>query len=206
VKRYRSRNEGIHTWSEQEIAQFESRHAIGTKPRLALALLLYTAQRRGDVVRMGKQHIDGDMIAVRQQKTGTPLMIPMHPNLIEVLASVPKTNLTFLVTEFGAPFASAGFGNWFRTQCDAAGLPQCSAHGLRKSAATRLANAGCSNEQIKAITGHRSDSALAPYVWASDQQRLARQALGIQIRTEAGTKSEENLSNLETRLDKKRRK
>jgi Phage integrase family len=35
-------------------------------------------------------------------------------------------------------------------------VPQCSAHGLRKAAATRLANAGCSSDQIRAITGHRS--------------------------------------------------
>jgi hypothetical protein len=49
------------------------------------------------------------------------------------------------------------------------------------------------------LTGHRSDSALAPYTRAADQQRLARQALGIQLKTE----SEQKLSNLETRLDKK---
>jgi integrase len=196
VKRYRSRGGGIHTWTEEEIAQFEAHHAIGTKPRLSLALLLYTAQRRSDVVRMGKQHITGDNIAVRQQKTDTPLLIPIHPHLAQALATTQR-NLTFLVTERGAPFTSAGFGNWFRDQCDAAGLPQCSAHGLRKAAATRLANAGCSNEQIKAITGHRSDSALAPYVRAANQHLLARQAI-----KSLGSKSEQELSNIETRLDK----
>ena len=201
IKRYRSRGDGIHTWSEEEIAQFEAHHPIGTRPRLALALLLFTAQRRGDVTRMGKQHVTGDTIAVRQEKTDTPLLIPIHPHLAEVLAKVPRTNLTFLTTERGAPFTSAGFGNWFRDQCDAAGLPQCSAHGLRKAAATRLANAGCSNEQIKALTGHRSDSALAPYTKAADQQRLARQALSIQLGA-GRTKRVEDMSNLSTQLDK----
>ncbi len=198
VKGYRSRGEGIHTWSEAEIAQFEAYHAIGTKPRLALALLLFTAQGRGDVILMGKQHIDGNSIAVRQQKTDMPLMLPIHPQLATALAAVPRTNMTFLVTEYGAPFTAAGFGNWFRDQCNAAGLPQCSAHGLRKAAATRLANDGCSNEQIKAMTGHRSNSALAPYTKAADQQRLARQALTIQL----GAEGEQKLSNLPTRLDK----
>jgi integrase len=191
----------IHSPVFAEVAQFEAHHAIGTKPRLALALLLYTAQRRSDVIGMGKQHIGGDSIAVRQQKTDTPLMIPIHPELATILATVPRTNMTFLITERGAPFTAAGFGNWFRDQCNAAGLRQCSAHGLRKCAATRLANAGASNEQIKAITGHRSDSALAPYVKAADQQRLARQALATQLRAE----SEQKLSNRETRLDKKAR-
>jgi integrase len=147
---------------------------------------------------MGWQHVTGDTIAVRQEKTDSPLLIPIHPQLVTALASVPRTNLTFLMTEKGAPFTSAGIGNWFRDQCNAAGLPQCSAHGLRKAAATRLANAGCTNEQIKALTGHRSDSALAPYTRAADQQRLARQALSIQL----GAESEQTLSNLPTRLDK----
>ena len=198
LKKYRRKGEGFHIWSEDEIAQFEKQHKIGSRARVALALLLHTAQRRGDVVRMGWQHVSDDAIAVRQEKTDNALLIPLHPELTQALKSLPRTNLTFLMTEKGAPFTSAGFGNWFRDCCDEAGLPQCSAHGLRKAAATRLANAGCSNEQIKAITGHRSDSALAPYVRAADQRRLARQALGIQL----GAEGEQKLSNLPTRLDK----
>jgi integrase len=202
VKRYRGRGGGFHTWTEGEIKQFESRHPIGNRARLGLALLLNTAQRRSDVVRMGWQHVRGDSIAVRQQKTDTPLLIPMHPDLVQALASVPKTNLTFLLTEKGAPFTPAGFGNWFRKKCDLAGLPQCSAHGLRKAAATRLANAGCSANQIMAVTGHKSLSQVAPYVRDADQQRLARQALKIQL----GSEQEQKLSNQPTRLDKTRAK
>ena len=120
VKRYKSWGEGFHTWSEDEIAKFEARHEIGTRARLAFALLLYTAQRRSDVVRMGWQHVTGDLIAVRQEKTGTALVVPIHPELSLALASVPRTNLQFLMTEKGAPFTSAGFGNWFRDQCNLA--------------------------------------------------------------------------------------
>jgi integrase len=198
VAKYQTRSDGYHTWTEDEIAKFEAVHAVGTRARLALALLLYTAQRRSDVVHMGRQHVPAGAIAVRQDKTGTALMIPMHPELARALASVPRTNMTFLTTERGAPFTSAGFGNWFRDQCDAAGLPQCSAHGLRKAAATRLANAGCSANQIAAITGHKSLGEIAHYTRAADQQRLARQALDIQL----GAEGEQKLSNPETRLDK----
>jgi integrase len=94
VKRYRSRGDGFHTWTEEEIAQFQARHPIETRAGRALALLLYTAQRRGDVVRSGWQHIRGDTIAVRQEKTDAPLVIPLHPELARALASVPPTNLT----------------------------------------------------------------------------------------------------------------
>ena len=193
VKRYKKGGEGTHTWTESEVAQFAARHPIGSKPRLALELLLSTGQRRNDVVRMGWQHVQGDCVAVRQEKTDEPLLIPIDPPLAAVLAVTPRTNMTFLLTEFGKPFTAAGFGNWFRERCDEADLRQCSAHGLRKLAATRLANAGCSNQQIKAITGHKSDSSLAPYIRAAQQNRLARQAREM-VRAEG----EQNLPNTET--------
>jgi integrase len=196
VRKYRNKSEGWHTWSEPEIAQFLARHPINTRAGLVMALMLHTGQRRSDAVRMGRQHMvqhrddDGVMrwyISVRQEKTSTPLLIPMHPELLAAVELLPHKNLTFLLTEFGAAFTPAGFGNWFRERCNEAGLKQCSAHGLRKAAATRLANIGCTNEQIKAITGHRSDASLAPYVRAADQRRLAQQAMAklteVKVRT-----------------------
>jgi integrase len=198
IKKYRSQGEGHHSWTESEIAQFEERHPVGSRARLALALGLYTAQRKGDVLRMGWQHVTDDAIVVRQQKTDSALLVPIHPELAATLASVPRGNLTFLMTEHGAPFTSNGFGNWWRDRCNEAGLPHCSFHGLRKAAATRLANAGCSVDQVKAITGHRSLAEVARYTMAADQRRLARQALDMQLKTE----SEQKLSNLNARLDK----
>jgi integrase len=196
VKRYTSKGEGIHTWTEAEVAQFEARFPVGSKPRLALALMLCTAQRRGDIVRMGWQHLQGDSIAVRQEKTDSPLLIPIHHELAHALASVPRTNLTFLITERGRPFTSASFGNWFRKRCNEAGLPQCSAHGLRKCAATRLADAGCSLHQIMAVTGHKSMSSVAPYTKRADQARLAREAFETRFRAER----EQNLPNIKTQI------
>jgi integrase len=177
VAKFRTESDGFHTWTEDEVARFEAHHPVGSKARLALALLLL-GQRRGDTVRMGWQHIEDDAIAVQQEKTGARLLIPLHlsPSLREALASVSKTSLTFLVTPSGAPYAPPGFTHWFRKQCNAAGLPQCSAHGLRKLVATRLANAGCSEEEIKAITGHKSPSEVARYTKARDQKRLGQAA------------------------------
>ena len=90
VKRYRNRSEGHHSWTEAEIAQFQAMHPIDTRAGLALALLLYTGQRRSDVVRMGQQHIKDSRILVRQQKTGRALAIPMHPELARALAAAPR--------------------------------------------------------------------------------------------------------------------
>ena len=188
VKPPRIRTDGIHTWTEAEIAQYEARHPIGTKAQLALALLLYTAQRRSDVRGMGRQHVRNGMLVVRQQKTGTMLQIPLHPKLREALGATSDKHLTFLVTEFGKPFSFAGFGNWFRERCNEAGLPNhCSAHGLRKAACRRLAEAGCTAHQIRAISGHVSLREVERYTKAADQAELARQAFEReQRRTDIG--------------------
>jgi integrase len=186
VRGFRSKGDGHHTWTEEEVAQYEAAHPEGSRARLALYLLLHTAQRKSDVARMGWQHVKGDTIAVRQQKTGAALLIPLHPELASALAMANRTNLSILLTERGTPFTSGGFGMWFRKRCNEAGLPQCSAHGLRKLAATRLANAGCTTEEIKAITGHKSASEVARYTKAADQERLARQALN-KLGAETGT-------------------
>jgi integrase len=172
------RSEGIYTWTETDIAKFEAAHPIGSRPRLAMALLLYTGQRRSDVVRLGRQHLRDGLLHLRQQKTGAVLAIPVHPALVEILSATPTNNLSFLVTRDGSPFTPAGFGNHFREWCDKAGLPkECSAHGLRKAACRRLAEAGCSALEIMAISGHASLREVQRYCAAADQARMARSAM-----------------------------
>jgi integrase len=177
IRRVRHQSDGYHTWTEEEIATFEAHHPIGSKPRLALALLLYTAQRRSDVVRMGRQHIRGDKVHVRQVKTGTALAIPLHPALAAIIGATPTEHLTFLVTSFGKSFTAAGFGNWFRDRCNEAGLGHCSSHGLRKAACRRLAEAGCSANVIASFRGHRTLSEVSRYTKAADQERMARDGM-----------------------------
>jgi integrase len=178
IKLRKIEGDGFHTWSEDEIAQFEAHHPIGTKPRLALALLLYTAQRRSDVIRMGRQHIKDGVLTVKQQKTGKPLAIPVHPELRTVLDATASEHLTFLVTATGKPYGGNAFSEQFRNWCDAAGLPKrCKPHGLRKAACRRLAEAGCSSNEIMTISGHVTMKELVRYTAAADQARLARNAM-----------------------------
>lgn len=177
VRGFRIKSDGFHTWSEDEIAKFEARYAVGTKPRLALDLMLYTGQRRSDVVLMGRQHFSDGRVRVKQLKTGAALTIRVHPRLQASLAAAKTGDLTLLLTEYGKPFSSNGFGNKMRDWCDDAELPQCSSHGLRKAAARRLAEAGCTNAQIKAITGHTTDAEVARYTAAASQRTLADQAM-----------------------------
>jgi len=174
----RSRSDGFHTWSEEEIATYAAHHAPGTPARLALALLLYTGQRRSDVVKMGRQHVRKGVLSIRQQKTGNMVDIPIHPDLQAILDQLPADDLTYLRTSFRKPFTSPGFGNWFRARCNEAKLPKhCSAHGLRKAASRRLAEAGCTANEIAAITGHQSLREVERYTRASDRKGLADRAM-----------------------------
>jgi integrase len=169
---------GFRTWTEDEIAQFEAAHPIGSRARLAFAILLYTAQRRGDVIRMGRQHVRAGFIAVRQQKTGRVLEIPLHAELQEIIAAHPALHMTFLTTDAGEPFTAANFTQWFRARCREAGLPKgLTAHGLRKAACRRLAEAGCSANQIAAISGHKTLREVERYTEAADQKRMAADAM-----------------------------
>jgi integrase len=173
VKRLKIKTTGYHSWTEAEISQFEATHPIGSKARLAFALLLYTGQRRSDVVKMGRQHVRDGFIHVRQQKTGAELDIPIWPELQTILDATPNENMTYLVTEFGKPFTPGSFGNWFRNRCNEAGLPHCAAHGLRKAASRRLAEQGCTVHEVAAITGHASLLEIQRYTAGADQRRLA---------------------------------
>ena len=163
------KSDGFHCWTEDEIAQFEAHHPIGTKPRLALALLLYTMQRRSDAIPMGRQHLSDclderlraqgvrHMLSIRQQKTGKPLVLPVRPNLQAVIDATPSEHLTFLTTATGGPYGGNYFSESFREWCDAAGLPErCKVHGLRKAGLRRGAEDGWSANELAAWSGHAS--------------------------------------------------
>ncbi len=177
----KAKGDGIHAWTPEEIEKFERRWEVGTKPRLALALLLYTAQRRSDVVSLGPVCLrDGWLVFTQfkgRNRSPIHLQIPVVPELQRIIAATPMTGIkTYLVTEFGNAFTHAGFSNWFRERCDDAGLPQCSAHGLRKAAASRLAELGCSEKEIMSITGHTTSKEVGRYTRAARQRLMAQNA------------------------------
>ena len=189
----RKRDRGIKGWSDDQIIQFEDHWASGTRQRLALALLLYTGQRRSDVITMGRQHVREGRISVAQQKTSERLKIRIHARLAEEIAAYEtahpeaRAQLTYLTTDAGAAYTVEGFGNQFRKACADAGLQGKSPHGLRKSAGRRLAEAGCTEKQIAAILGHRSLSEVARYTREANQVGLADQAMDRLEKSETRT-------------------
>ena len=176
VKCVRIKSDGFVTWEEHHIAAYEARHPVGTMARLAFELALGTGQRRADLVKMGRQHVRGDMIMVRQSKTSKPLMIPIGKELRVAIDAMPADHLTFITSARGEPLSPPSFTSWFRVQCHEAGLT-LTVHGLRKAMCRRLAEAGCSEKQIAAISGHKTLRMMQHYTQAADQERMARAAI-----------------------------
>jgi integrase len=191
ARRIRYRSKGFHTWSVEEVRQYEDHHPIGTKARLALALLLFTGVRRGDVVTLGKQHIRDGWLRFVPGKTRHLRDVlsekPVLPALADVIARSPVGDLTFLVTEYGRAFTAAGFGDRIRKWCDAAGLPQCTAHGLRKAGATIAADLGASDRQLMALYDWTTASMATPYTRATDKKRLTEEAAKLIVNGQCPT-------------------
>ena len=177
VTRVRSKSKGYHSWTVDEVKQFERAHATGTRPRLALALLLYTGARRGDVVRMGPAMVKDGWLSFSTEKTGAEVTLPISPELQEQIKHSDRSASTYLQTSFGRPYTAAGFGNAFRDWCNAAGLQHCSAHGLRKAGAALAAERGATEAELNAIFGwgHGSKEA-STYIKAASRKVLSGRA------------------------------
>ena len=183
----RSGSEGHHSWTLEEVERFEARHPIGSKARLALALLLLTGVRRSDVVRLGRQHVTRDgwfrfTQAKNRERLPVVIEIPVLPELRRIIDASPTGTLTYLVTQFGKPYTVDGFGGWFRRRCDEAGLADCSAHGLRKAGAATAAENGASTQQLNAIFGWKTLKESERYTKAAERRKMAGEAMVLLLR------------------------
>lgn len=182
---------GHRTWTMEDITRFEARHQVGTKARLALALMLLTGIRRSDVVRLGRPHESAGRLRFRPHKgrnnSAVLIDIPILPALAAAICAAPTGDLTYLVTQFGRPFTANGFGNWWRKRCDEAGLDDCSAHGLRKAAASYAAENGATVHQLMAIFGWLTLAEAERYTRAASRARLASDGMRFLDRGENGT-------------------
>jgi integrase len=168
--------DGYARWPDAAIATFLA--SASPAMRLALYLGLYTGQRLSDVIAMRWEAYDGKRIKLRQQKTGTPLVIPVHPDLRALLDPIRREAGPVLTSKTGLPFHSRVFSRDFRDARIAAGLPEgLSFHGLRHTAASRLAEVGATAPEIQAITGHKSLKLVEHYIRQADQELQAERAI-----------------------------
>lgn len=173
---------GFHTWTEDECAAYEDRWPVGTRERLAFDILLYTGFRRGDAVRLGRQHVKDGIARIRSSKTGEDLFVPILPPLAESILATKTGDMAFLITAKGTPFGKEAFGTWFRKACQAAGVPG-SAHGLRKAGAVRAAEGGATETQLNALFGWAEGSReSATYTRKANRAKQAKDAARLLIK------------------------
>ena len=169
-----------HTWTDEELAAYETRWPLGTRERLAFALLLYTGQRVGDVVKLKRSDISGGMIQLVQQKTGVPLAIPIHQALDRAMRRGPAKGLYLIGDKNGRPIAAASLTRLIKRAVAIAELPnRCKPHGLRKAILRRLAEHGATAKQIAAVSGHKTLGEVERYTRAADQATMSKAALGL---------------------------
>src|SRR5262249_262218 len=109
----------------------------------SMEFALETASRKGEVVRLGPQHVRNGRIRIERTHGSEDVDIPISPELQAACDAMPKSHLTYIVTVYGKPRSKYGLGNDFAKWATAAGLPaRCRLHGLKKSAMRRLAEAG----------------------------------------------------------------
>jgi hypothetical protein len=171
------KTDGHHSWTAEEIEAFRKRHPLGTMARLALDIMLFLGMRASDTILFGRQHVHGAAVAYRSQKTGVEVDAPLLEPLRASIEAVGESGqMTFLLTEFGTPFASVNsFGNWFRKRCKEAGVPG-RAHGIRKASATIAAENSATDRELMALYGWTTEKQAGVYTRKADRTRLARQA------------------------------
>src|SRR5262249_40589399 len=178
-EKLRGGSDGYYTWTEQDVETFEAYWPVGSKPRLAMSVMLYLGVRRSDAVLIGKKHESKDGLSVtfaqfKGRKKGIKLLtLPILPPLRAVLDASTFGRATWLETVFSKPYSSNGFGNTFKDWCVEAGLPQCSCHGLRKIGAVRAAEAGASEHELMAMFGWDDADMARIYTRKAAQKKLA---------------------------------
>lgn len=174
------KSDGWHTWTDAEVSKFRSHFPIGTKPRLALELLLAVGARRSDAHRLGRQHESDGWLRFtahkNRKKSPVVIEVPILPELRAALDQTKTGDLTYIVSERGQPYTVESFGNMFRQWCNEAGLPHCSAHGLRKAAAVALAENGATAPELCAIFGWTKLETAEIYIRRAQKKKMARNA------------------------------
>lgn len=180
----RHKTKGYYAWNESDITKFREAWPLGTTPRLALELMLWTGARRSDAHRMPPP-VGGRMVLVAA-KTGKEINLPVAEPLRAAIDAMPEIGETLLRSEYGKPFTQAGLGRRMREWCDKAGLPHCTTHGIRKAIIRRAADLNISQQGLKSLGQWSQDQEVAIYAASANTKRMAADALAEIVLWEQG--------------------
>ncbi|MDE8343245.1 MAG: tyrosine-type recombinase/integrase [Acidocella sp.] len=165
-------------WTDHEIATMTGPEAgIIAGP---IIISLYTALRLGDVLSLTPSAYDGECIRITQSKTkrhknAVELVIPAHPVLRQLLSKLNRSRPKICLRADGEPWKIDHFKKVFAATRKRLGMaPDLHFHGLRGTAASRMAEGGASDQQIGAVTGHLSADMIRHYSSGARQRLLAK--------------------------------
>jgi integrase len=170
----RQSSKGFYTWTDADLDKFRRYWPLGSKERLMFTLALWTAGRRCDLHLMGWHNVREGWLYFHQLKVDQEHSVPISGELAAALDRVPLSQAAFVVTSHGRPYSRESYSNLFHDARVAAGLDEGSLHGLRKSMATRLAEAGATDAEGMAILGHTKAETFAHYRAKAERKKLAR--------------------------------
>ncbi len=160
-------------WEYQQVAAFAEKASELGRPSMALSVWLCfeLCQNPTDIINLKRNAYDGQVIRLARSKTGAPALIPLHaaPHLREMLdqakeGAVASTHLVVNETT-GRPYSAGRWGHIFSDIRAATGLPKrLQARDLRRSGATEAAEAGATDDEIRAVTAHLTREVVSRYV------------------------------------------
>jgi integrase len=171
------KHKNLPTWTLQQALEAEEKFIEPYNRFVYLAR--HTAQRRGDLCKMGWSDYNGTQLRVIQEKTGVELTIPVTGEFKLTLDQWKReaNGLTILTTREGQKLRAKTVTDYFGRACKKLGFPQLNVHGLRKLAAVTAAEAGCTVHEIASLTGHKTLSMVELYTKEASQQKLSEAAI-----------------------------
>ncbi|MBZ0123844.1 MAG: tyrosine-type recombinase/integrase [Roseovarius sp.] len=169
-------------WPPEKLAAYErycDRHNLTTS-RTIYELCVGTGQRIGDCVNMEWSDFDGEFMNVVQDKTGSKLSIYCPPRLQNYLADLPKNGRHILAKNLTQPIAKRAAQKAIEDVRRALGIMdgpgRLVPHGWRYTAAVQLSDAGCSDDEVQAVTGHKTMGMVRKYRAKRDQRAASKRA------------------------------
>jgi integrase len=167
-------------WPDEALEAYEAAAAPGTVARTVYELALGTGQRLGDCIAMRWDDLDGEFVRVVQQKTGARLWVFCPARLRDYLGALDRRGAHILALDAKRPLGKRAVQKAVEDVREKIGARHGAGrlvpHGWRYTAARQLAEAGCSDAEIQAVTGHRTLQMVQKYRGQADGKRLSRLA------------------------------
>ncbi|MEM1150251.1 MAG: tyrosine-type recombinase/integrase [Pseudomonadota bacterium] len=204
VKKLYKPGAGYRAWTGAELQRYMA--GADSRERLIVHLAFYLAARPQDVAALTWFQIQGDLITVPTKKRGVIMQTDMHPTLVAILASVPRTTGPIIAKPDGGAFDSTGLSQIVkRAVRRIGGLDGCTLHGVRTTALTMAADAGASDHQLMALSTHSQAVTLQRYTRSADKMALASAAVRV-LPDIAGTESGKPNGKVANRTDQAKSK